>query len=124
MNFKEIAMEGYCVLNPESKVARLTEANTALSEDDVIAYARMAENLYHFPIFYLEYSGTYGSPGLVQQVAGVLERTKLFYGGGIRTVEQANQMLAYADTIVIGNLIYENLHEALRTVEAVKGTLQ
>ena len=59
-------MEGYCVLNPEAKVAQLTEAKCNLTEDDVIAYARLADKLLHLPIFYLEYSGTYGDVELVK----------------------------------------------------------
>ncbi|GAF65545.1 geranylgeranylglyceryl phosphate synthase [Bacillus sp. TS-2] len=123
MNWKEVIVEGYCVLNPDSKVAKLTDSKTDLEEDDIIAYARMAEHLYHFPIFYLEYSGMYGDPNIVRQVSAVLDDTKLFYGGGISNQEQASQMAAYADTIVVGNLIYENFEEALKTVSAVKGAL-
>ena len=36
--------EGYCVLNPDCKVAKLTECQYRLTKEDVIAYARMAEN--------------------------------------------------------------------------------
>ncbi|WP_413376157.1 heptaprenylglyceryl phosphate synthase [Alkalihalobacillus sp. 1P02AB] len=124
MNWDEVVMEGYCVLNRDSKVAELTEANVDLDQDDIIAYARMAENLYRFPVFYLEFSGIYGDADTVKQVSAVLEQTKLFYGGGIRSEEQARQMAAYADTIVIGNLIYEDFEAALKTVSAVKGALQ
>ncbi|NEU31695.1 heptaprenylglyceryl phosphate synthase [bacterium LRH843] len=120
MNWDEIVVEGYCVLNEEAKVAELTEAKTDLSADDVVAYARMAERLYHFPIFYLEYSGTYGDPEIVKKVSAVLENTKLFYGGGICSPEQAREMAAFADTVVVGNLIYDDLASALKTVLAVK----
>ena len=50
----------------EAKVAQLTEAKCDLTEDDVIAYARLADKLLHLPIFYLEYSGTYGDVELVK----------------------------------------------------------
>jgi putative glycerol-1-phosphate prenyltransferase len=120
MNWDEIAVEGYCILNPEAKAAKLTEANTDLSTDDVVAYARMAEHLYHFPIFYLEYSGTYGDPNVVREASNVLDKTQLFYGGGIRSVEQAAEMAQFADTVVVGNIVYEDLESALKTVEAVK----
>ncbi len=60
MVWEELVAEGYCVLNPDCKVAKATDAKTDLTEDDVIAYARMAENYFKLPIFYLEYSGTYG----------------------------------------------------------------
>lgn len=119
MNWDEIVMEGYCVLNADSKVAKLTQANTKLSQEDVIAYAQMAEHMYRFPIFYLEYSGTYGDVKMVEQTKKVLKNTRLFYGGGIKSVEQAREMAQFADTVVVGNVLYENLTEALATVDAV-----
>ncbi len=120
MVWEELVAEGYCVLNPDCKVAQATSANTDLSEDDVIAYARMAENYFKLPIFYLEYSGTYGDVEIVRATKNVLTTTKLFYGGGITSVEQAKEMAAIADTVVVGNIIYEDLQAALKTVDAVK----
>ncbi|MFB8425907.1 heptaprenylglyceryl phosphate synthase [Priestia megaterium] len=120
MDWDEIFVEGYCVLNPEAKVAALTEAKTDLDAEDVVAYARMAERMFHLPVFYLEYSGTYGDPALVAEVKNSLNETKLFYGGGIETKEQASEMGELADTVIVGNVIYTNLAEALKTVKAVK----
>jgi putative glycerol-1-phosphate prenyltransferase len=121
MNWEEILMEGYCILNGESKAAKLTEAHCELTNDDVIAYAQMAEKLFHLPIFYLEYSGTYGDVNLVKEVKEQLEETRLYYGGGIEKAAQAEEMAQYADTVVVGNLIYSDIKEALHTVQAVKG---
>ncbi|TYR79136.1 heptaprenylglyceryl phosphate synthase [Priestia megaterium] len=123
MDWDEIFVEGYCVLNPEAKVAQLTNANTNLTADDVVAYAQMAERMFRLPIFYLEYSGTYGDPALVERVKKSLVETHLFYGGGIKTKEQASEVGHFADTVVVGNVIYTNLSEALKTVEAVKKNL-
>ncbi|WP_010290916.1 heptaprenylglyceryl phosphate synthase [Kurthia massiliensis] len=120
MNWDEIIAEGYCVLNPDCKVAELTEANTNLDDDDVIAYAQMAEKMFHLPIFYMEYSGKFGDPDLVYEVSRVLNDTKLIYGGGITSVDEAKAMAAYADIVVVGNVIYDDLKTALKTVKAVK----
>lgn len=120
MNWDEIIAEGYCVLNPDCKVAELTEANTNLDDDDVIAYAQMAEEMFHLPIFYMEYSGKFGDPDLVYEVSRVLNDTKLIYGGGITSVDEAKAMAAYADIVVVGNVIYDDLKTALKTVKAVK----
>lgn len=49
----ELIAEGYCVLNPDCKVAQVTDAKTDLTKDDVIAYARLAENYFKLPIFIL-----------------------------------------------------------------------
>ena len=121
MNWDEIIVEGYCIMNKECKAASLTEANTDLSEEDIVAYARMAEKMFNLPIFYLEYSGTYGDVQMVEKIKAALEETRLFYGGGIETVDQAKEMSSCADTIVVGNIIYTNIHAALHTVKAVKG---
>lgn len=119
MNWEEIFVEGYCVLNPAAKVFQQTNCQLP-SEDDVISYAIMAEHFFHLPIFYLEYSGTYGDPALVKKVKEQLSNTLLYYGGGITTAEQAKEMKQYADTIIVGNIIYQDLQAALETVNAVK----
>lgn len=121
MNWEEIVMEGYCILNDECKAARLTKANANLSIDDVKAYAVMAVKMFQLPIFYLEYSGKFGEIELVAEVKKTLGKsTILFYGGGIEKPEQAAQMAKVADVTVVGNAVYEDIKNALKTVEAVK----
>ncbi|MGD6854952.1 heptaprenylglyceryl phosphate synthase [Bacillus infantis] len=116
MSWEEILVQGYCIMNSECKAAKLTGAKTDLDAEDVVAYAMMAEKMFHLPIFYLEYSGTYGDPGLAAEVKRTLEETTFFYGGGISSEAQAREMAEAADVIVVGNIIYENLDEALKTV--------
>ncbi|RKL67331.1 geranylgeranylglyceryl/heptaprenylglyceryl phosphate synthase [Salipaludibacillus neizhouensis] len=120
MNWEQVLSEGYCVLNEESKVAHLTDAKTDLENDDILAYARMTDQLFHMPIFYLEYSGTYGDPAIVKEVSDILEKAQLFYGGGIESLEQAREMAEHADTIVIGDAIYKDLKAALKTVKVTE----
>ncbi|RTR26766.1 heptaprenylglyceryl phosphate synthase [Robertmurraya yapensis] len=117
MNWDEIHFQGYCILNEDCKVAKLTKAKTELTPDDVAAYARLAEKMMQLPIFYLEYSGTYGDLQMVQAAKRVLDKTKLFYGGGIETLEQAKEMAQHADVIVVGNSIYTDFNKALETVK-------
>ncbi|EIT84134.1 geranylgeranylglyceryl phosphate synthase-like protein, partial [Fictibacillus macauensis ZFHKF-1] len=120
MNWEEIVTEGYCIANPECKAAQHANANANLSLEDVVAYARLAEKMLRLPVFYLEYSGVYGDVETVKEASKVLERTKLFYGGGIASEEQAREMAMFADTIVVGNVIYESIDQAVATVKAVK----
>ncbi|MBY6038237.1 heptaprenylglyceryl phosphate synthase [Fictibacillus nanhaiensis] len=120
MNWNEILTEGYCIVNPKCKAAERSSADTDLTADDVVAYARMAEKMFQLPIFYLEYSGTYGNVEIVQKVKNVLENSVFYYGGGITTADQAAEMAQFADTVVVGNIIYDNLQAAIETVGAVK----
>jgi putative glycerol-1-phosphate prenyltransferase len=122
IDWNEIVMEGYCILNEDCKAASLTNANTNQTGEDVKAFALMAEKMFHLPIFYLEYSGTIGDISLIADVKRVLEKTVLFYGGGISNSVQAKEIAKFADVIVVGNAIYENINDALKTVQAVKST--
>ncbi|MFS0784483.1 heptaprenylglyceryl phosphate synthase [Bacillus sp. 1P06AnD] len=121
MDWDEIHVEGYCIMNKQCKAAEVTDADADLTADDVVAYAQMAERMFSLPIFYLEYSGAYGDPQMAKKVKEGLEKTIFFYGGGITDAQKAEEMGKYADVIIVGNVIYENMQEALKTVKAVKG---
>lgn len=120
MDWEEIVMEGYCILNKDCKAAMLTSADSELTTEDVKAYAMIAEKMFQLPIFYLEYSGQYGNVNLVADVKKVLNNTTLFYGGGITTPEKAAEMANHADVVVVGNAIYEDFDNALATVKSVR----
>lgn len=120
MSPEEIVVEGYCILNADCKAAALTNADAGLDLEDVKAYARMAEHLFRLPIFYLEYSGRLGDAEILKETKAVLNDTTLFYGGGIQDSATAVKMAEHADVIVVGNAIYENFGQALKTVKAVK----
>lgn len=124
MDWEELVPEGYCILNPDCKAARLTCTDSLLDAEDVVAYARLAEHFFRLPVFYMEYSGMYGDPELVEQVRKYLTDTRLFYGGGIDSVEKAQEMAKLADTIVVGNVIYTDIENAIRTVKAVAETTE
>lgn len=119
----ELIAEGYIVLNADSTVARMTEANTNLSTEAVVAYAQTAERLMGLSVVYLEYSGTFGDMELVAQTRRKLERAHLIYGGGIDGAEKAAQAAQAADTVVVGNIVYSDLAKALETVQAVKASV-
>ncbi|WP_226035432.1 heptaprenylglyceryl phosphate synthase [Aquibacillus saliphilus] len=120
IDWNELFVESYCIMNEQAKAFQYTDCYLPNNED-VIAYAQMAEKMFKSPIFYLEYSGTYGDPSLAEQVKRNLSTTLLFYGGGIRSKEQAEEMGKYADVVVVGDVIYDDLKNGLKTVQAVKG---
>lgn len=116
LNWDEILAEGYIILNAEATAAKLTSANTNLDTKDVVAYARMADKLFRMPIVYIEYSGQFGDMELVARTKNAVVHARLFYGGGIDCVDKAKEAALAADTIVVGNIIYSDLEQALQTV--------
>ncbi|RZN65562.1 MAG: heptaprenylglyceryl phosphate synthase [Candidatus Methanoliparum thermophilum] len=115
MQWDKIIPEAYIVLNQNSAVCRLTRAIYDLDIKDIVAYSMMAERFFKFPIIYIEYSGSYGNKEVVKTVKESIKDAKLFYGGGINNKERANEMRKYA-TIVVGNVVYEDLDAYLSTI--------
>ena len=116
-----IVPEAYIVLNPDSSVGKVTRSICNLKPEEVAAYTTLADHFFHFPIVYIEYSGTFGDPDVVKAASDVLDKSILYYGGGINSAERAAQMSRYADTIVVGNAVYDQGAAVLKaTVDAVQ----
>lgn len=116
-----IVPEAYIVLNPNSSVGKVTKALCDLKPEEVAAYTTVADHYFHFPIVYIEYSGTFGDPAKVKAASEVIDKSVLYYGGGINSAEKAAQMAKYADTIVVGNAVYDQGASVLKaTVDAVQ----
>jgi len=116
-----IVPEAYIVLNPDSSVGKITKSVCNLKAEEVAAYVMVADNYFHFPIVYLEYSGTYGDPAIVKAASDAIDRSVLYYGGGINSAEKAAEMSRYADTIVVGNAVYDQGAAMLKaTVDAIQ----
>lgn len=116
-----IVPEAYIVLNPNSSVGKVTRSLCNLQADEVAAYTTVADRYFHFPIVYLEYSGTFGDPAVVKAASEVIDKSVLYYGGGINSAEKAAQMSRYADTIVVGNAVYDQGASVLKaTVDAAQ----
>ena len=113
--------EAYIVLNPDSAVARYTNADCDQSPEDVAAYAEVAEKFLNQPIVYIEYSGMLGDPKIVKSAHDALTESSLFYGGGISNYDSAYQMRSCCDTIVVGNTLYnDGLDAVIETVSGAK----
>jgi phosphoglycerol geranylgeranyltransferase len=116
-----IVPEAYIVLNPNSSVGKVTRAVCDLKPEEVAAYVTVADHYFHFPIVYIEYSGTYGNPAVMKAASDVLDQSILYYGGGINSAEKAAEMSKYADTIVVGNAVYDQGAAVLKaTVDAIQ----
>jgi len=119
--WEAVVPEAYIVLNPNSSVGKVTKAVCDLKADEVAAYAAVADHYFHFPIIYIEYSGTLGDPNVVKAASEALDNSILYYGGGINSAEKAAQMSKYADTIVVGNAVYDQGAAVLKaTVDAIQ----
>ena len=121
IDWDRVVPEAYIVLNPNSSVGKVTKADCSLNADQVCAYAEVADQYFHFPIVYIEYSGTYGDPMIVKAASERIEHAHLYYGGGIDSAEKAREMSQYADTIVVGNAVYDKgIATLIETVQAVQ----
>jgi phosphoglycerol geranylgeranyltransferase len=119
LDWSQTVTEAYIVLNPESSVAQVTEADCDQTPDDVASYAAVAERMFGQEIVYVEYSGTFGSPDHVAAANEATDDATLFYGGGIHDYGTAYTMGEHADTIVVGNLLHDEGAEAV--AETVRG---
>lgn len=121
VKWDRVVPEAYIVLNADSSVGKVTRSTCSLASAEVAAYATVAERYFRFPIVYIEYSGKYGDPEVVKAVSESLENAVLYYGGGINSAERASEMARYADTIVVGNAVYDQGIDVLKaTVNAVQ----
>lgn len=123
IDWSRVLVEGYLVLNEQCAVAELTQAKAKLSVEEAASYAVAGEALMKMPVIYIEYSGTYGDPNTVKEIARLVQQAHLFYGGGIDSYEKAAEMGAHADTIIVGNALYgptwrDVLTETVRAVKA------
>ncbi len=119
--WERIVPEAYIVLNSLSSVGKVTKADCSLSAEAVAAFTTISDHFFHFPIVYIEYSGTYGDPDVVKAASDAIDKSILYYGGGINSAQKAAQMAKYADTIVVGNAVYDQGAAVLKaTVDAVQ----
>lgn len=113
----EVLGEGYVVQNLDSKAAGVSGADAAYTPEEVAGAALATESLYDFPVFYVEYSGTYGGPEDVAAAAQYLDDTTLLYGGGVRSAGQTREILdAGADAVVVGDCFHDDPDQFLETL--------
>lgn len=114
---EDVLAEGYVIQNLDSKAARESGVDRAYTPEEVAGAALATESFYDFPIFYVEYSGTYGGSEDVAAAAKYLDDTALLYGGGITTHEQTREILdAGADAVVVGDCFHDDPEQFRDTI--------
>lgn len=115
MDFEEISLFPYIILNEESKA--FNESKSYLpNEDRLMSLIHLMDKVYKFPYIYIEYSGKLGDIETIKKIRDTVEYSKIIYGGGIGNKEAATLFSEHVDIIVVGNAIYDNLKQALKTV--------
>lgn len=112
--------EFYIVLNPDAAVARLTDSICPLTPEQVAAYVRTARLIMGARLIYLEGSGSFCGVEPIRAAAAAAGDCRLLYGGGISSARQAELAGRWADTVVVGNLIYSEPRRLAETVRAVR----
>lgn len=114
---EKMLAEGYVVQNLDSKAASESGVDTVYTPEEVAGAALATESFYDFPVFYVEYSGTYGGPDDVEAAAQYLDDTTLLYGGGIQSQEQTREILdAGADAVVVGDCFHDDPEQFIDTI--------
>lgn len=119
IDFEEISLFPYIILNEDSKAFKKSNAYLP-PEDALTSTLHMMDKLYKLPYIYIEYSGTLGELETVKAIKETLEHSKVIYGGGIKNKEEAEAFSEVADIVVVGNAIYDDLKNALKTVARSK----
>lgn len=112
--------EAYLVLNPEATVTRVTGADASIDTATAAAYAAFAGRVLRLPLIYVEYSGTFGDMELLRAVKESAGEAHVVYGGGVSDREQAAAASRWADTVVVGNLVYTAPERLGETVAGVR----
>ena len=107
IDWDKVIGEGYLVCNQNSAVGRLTEVDK-ISIKDAEAYTVLAEELLGLPLLYIEYSGVFGDIDLVESISRARKNIHLFYGGGITSPQLFKTVAPLVDTVVVGNVFYED----------------
>ncbi len=127
--FNEAVFEAYIIMNVDSAAAR----EAGVGEDDRLSprqakqHAMAAEHHLESEVVYLEYSGRFGDDEAVDILEAVedgVEWSRVWYGGGLDTRENARAVLdAGADAVVVGDIFHRTATEEREHCEAAREAL-
>lgn len=115
IDYEDISLLPYIIMNDACKA--FTRAGChVIGQDEFTAMVHMLDKLYKMDYIYVEYSGALGDAALVKEAFDAAQHARIIYGGGITSKETAQLMQSAADTIVVGNIIYDDITQALKTI--------
>lgn len=115
IDYDEMSLLPYLIMNEDCKAFKKSEAEP-VTREMLPHYVDMIDKLYKTEYLYIEYSGMYGDPAVMETVKAHADNTHVIYGGGVSSKAQAEEMAQFADTIVVGNIIHDDVKKALRTI--------
>lgn len=115
IEYDNISLLPYIILNENCKAFTRAECKQ-INDEELLAMVHMLDKLYKMDYIYIEYSGMLGDRSLVKEAYDACEHAHVIYGGGIQNYNQAKLMSSASDTIVVGNIIYDDVESALTTI--------
>src|SRR5699024_9241390 len=115
IEYDNISLLPYIILNENCKAFTRAECKQ-INDEELLAMVHMLDKLYKMDYIYIEYSGMLGDRSLVKEAYDACEHAHVIYGGGIQNYDQAKLMSSASDTIVVGNIIYDDVESALTTI--------
>lgn len=115
IDYEDISLLPYIIMNEQCKAFKHAGCHTA-GQEEFIAMVNMLDKLYKMDYIYIEYSGALGDATRVKEAFDETQHSRIIYGGGITSKETAQLMSSAADTIVVGNIIYDDITQALKTI--------
>lgn len=115
LDFDTISLMPYLIFNEDCKAYQYAKCEP-ITEENMTHYVQLIDKMYRQKYMYIEYSGKLAETKLLRELYETKTHTHMIYGGGIDSKETFEKLMPYADTLIVGNLIYEDFEAALNTV--------
>ena len=115
IDYDSVSLLPYIIMNQDCKAFKHAQCH-AVEDAEFIAMIHMLDKLYKMDYIYIEYSGAFGDRELVAEAYEAAEHASIVYGGGIVSEDTARRMDSVSDIMVVGNIIYDDVEQALETI--------
>lgn len=119
IDYDEVSILPYIILNEECKAFKKAECYLP-DEETLTSLVNMIDKLYESKYLYIECSGTLIDVDTLKLIHSQLKNSHLIYGGGIKNREEFKERKPFAHTLVVGNSIYDDFTQALKTTNEVE----